>query len=542
MALLAGIESALADAGTALMLRFVRYGDDLAVYRQWHAEHRVDGVFLTDLRVDDPRPALLEQLGLPSLVHGGRRADDGWRFGQEEEAELLVGHLAALGHRSVLHVAGPADLVHELERRRAVEAAGRAAGMQVQTLTADYTHRGAEAQVEAAFGAGAQATAVVCSNDLMAVGAMRSLRRVKRDHPIALVSWDESVLCETAEPAITAVERHPYEAGRTSASLLLAALDGAALEPRALPRRLSCGRRAFRRPEPATRVQEIHGSDRLPSAVFRRWLKRVSRQRCRAPERGSVRPTRVGTTVRTPEPLWSTMTNRYLRRGGAALAGAALLVAAPLAAAPAFAGVPHPLSAAHVLLRTEGAGRLAAADRPAAALGTPGGRGPHPSRGDHAAGGVVHRRDPEAGREAGQGDRPEGRREAHGADARRLRRAWTRLLPVLLRRGRNRRGLPRLDRRRREGAVEGREGDRDRRAGRPREPAHPTARAPIRARTSPLSPPVASRTSSTRGRRSRRPTGTRSSTWTPGTAAGTASRTRRAGSKPQASRTCRASP
>ncbi len=38
------------------------------------------------------------------------------------------------------------------------------------------------------------------------------------------------------------------------------------------------------------------------------------------------------------------MTNRYLRRGGAALAGAALLVAAPLAAAPAFAGVPHPLS------------------------------------------------------------------------------------------------------------------------------------------------------------------------------------------------------
>ena len=29
---------------------------------------RVDGVFLTDLRVDDPRPALLESLGLPTVV------------------------------------------------------------------------------------------------------------------------------------------------------------------------------------------------------------------------------------------------------------------------------------------------------------------------------------------------------------------------------------------------------------------------------------------------------------------------------------------
>ena len=37
------------------------------------------------------------------------------------------------------------------------------------------------------------------------------------------------------------------------------------------------------------------------------------------------------------------MTNRFLRRGAAALAGAALLAAAPLASTPAFAGVAHPL-------------------------------------------------------------------------------------------------------------------------------------------------------------------------------------------------------
>jgi DNA-binding LacI/PurR family transcriptional regulator len=240
MALLAGIESGLAEADTALMLRFVPGvdGADLTIYRQWHAERRVDGVFLTDLRFDDPRPALLERLGLPYLVHGGRRADSGWRFGQEQEAQLLVAHLAQLGHRSLLHVAGPGALVHEEERHRAVEAACAAAGIALTTIDADYTHSGAAAAVLAALHHGTTATAVLCSNDPMAVGALMALRELGLERRTALVSWDDSVLCETASPAITAVQRRPYDAGRTSARLLLAGLRGEAPEPDPVPFRL----------------------------------------------------------------------------------------------------------------------------------------------------------------------------------------------------------------------------------------------------------------------------------------------------------------
>jgi DNA-binding LacI/PurR family transcriptional regulator len=240
MALLAGIESGLAEAGTALMLRFVPGHDDgdLTVYREWHAEHRVDGVFLTDLRFDDPRPALLEQLGLPYLVHGGRRADTGWRFGQEQEAELLVAHLAQLGHRSLLHVAGPRTLVHEEERHRAVAAACAAADIALTTATADYTHAGATAAVRTALASGAPATAVLCSNDPMAVGALTALRGLGLDRLTALVSWDDSVLCETATPAITAVQRRPYDAGLASARLLLAGLRGETPVPDPIPFRL----------------------------------------------------------------------------------------------------------------------------------------------------------------------------------------------------------------------------------------------------------------------------------------------------------------
>ena len=43
----------------------------MAVYRRWWGEHRVDGVLMVDLRVEDPRVDELVRLGLPAVVVGG---------------------------------------------------------------------------------------------------------------------------------------------------------------------------------------------------------------------------------------------------------------------------------------------------------------------------------------------------------------------------------------------------------------------------------------------------------------------------------------
>src|SRR4029450_6560541 len=69
---LAGIESTLTGQGMALVLQVVG-GDGTvggASYRPLAAEDRVDGVFLTDLRVEDSRFALLVQLGLSAIAVG----------------------------------------------------------------------------------------------------------------------------------------------------------------------------------------------------------------------------------------------------------------------------------------------------------------------------------------------------------------------------------------------------------------------------------------------------------------------------------------
>ena len=66
---IAGLETALSPRGHALLLQVAEH-DDHAAYRRLVQEGRVDGVFVTDLQVDDERPALLEELGLPAVVIG----------------------------------------------------------------------------------------------------------------------------------------------------------------------------------------------------------------------------------------------------------------------------------------------------------------------------------------------------------------------------------------------------------------------------------------------------------------------------------------
>src|SRR5829696_10406807 len=69
---LAGVESVLAERGSALVLQVV--GDDdeaeAASYRRLAGQGRVDGVFLNDMLVDDHRFGLLAGLGLPAVAVG----------------------------------------------------------------------------------------------------------------------------------------------------------------------------------------------------------------------------------------------------------------------------------------------------------------------------------------------------------------------------------------------------------------------------------------------------------------------------------------
>ncbi|MEU2870883.1 LacI family DNA-binding transcriptional regulator [Streptomyces olivoreticuli] len=236
--LVSGIQEVLAAHRLGLLFQMAEDIDaECAVYRRWWAERRVDGLLVVDPRADDPRPALLDELGLPAVVIGAPDGDGGtygaistlWADDTGAMASI-VGHLHALGHRRITHVAGLPELAHTRRRMACLRTEAERRGLpDVTSVTTDYSDaQGAEATRRLLSGP-QPPTAIVYDNDVMAVAglAVAAERGVSVPGELSIVAWDDSVLCRSTHPALTALTRDTPAFGRQAAQLLAALLAGA---------------------------------------------------------------------------------------------------------------------------------------------------------------------------------------------------------------------------------------------------------------------------------------------------------------------------
>jgi LacI family transcriptional regulator len=80
----------------------------------------------------------------------------------------------------------------------------------------------------------ARPDAILCANDLLAVGALKALRDARLDVPgdVALVGMDNTPLSEVTWPPLTSVDLGSAERARIAAELLLERIGNPAREPR----------------------------------------------------------------------------------------------------------------------------------------------------------------------------------------------------------------------------------------------------------------------------------------------------------------------
>nr|WP_205706800.1 LacI family DNA-binding transcriptional regulator [Kineococcus vitellinus] len=226
MQLITGIEAELAQQGTGLLLQMVPSEDAcVEVYRRWVAQGRVDGVLVSDIVHDDPRPAFLREAGLPAVAMGGDAALGLPRVvGDDERAvQQVVAHLAELGHRHVARVSGLPGLLHVRLRDEAFTAAARSAGLHPQLVSTDFTARASRRATERLLQRRVRPTAVVYDNDVMAVAGLAVVQAhgLRVPQEVALVAWDDSALCSLVHPRLTAVARDIRGLGALAARRLL---------------------------------------------------------------------------------------------------------------------------------------------------------------------------------------------------------------------------------------------------------------------------------------------------------------------------------
>ncbi|MHB9855116.1 LacI family DNA-binding transcriptional regulator [Streptomyces sp. Tue6028] len=233
--LISGIQEVLAERHLGLLFQVVEDVDaECGVYRRWWAEHRVDGVMVVDPRVDDPRPDLLDELGLPAVVIGGvpdaRHPGLSTVWADDAGAmAAVVDELYSLGHRRIVHIAGLPGLAHTERRIRTLRAEAVRRGLtEVRSVPTDYSDSEAAAVTRRVLEGGTPPTALVYDNDVMAVAGVAAATELGFSVPgqVSVVAWEDSALCRMVKPWLSALSRDTVEFGRTAAQELTALLDG----------------------------------------------------------------------------------------------------------------------------------------------------------------------------------------------------------------------------------------------------------------------------------------------------------------------------
>jgi DNA-binding LacI/PurR family transcriptional regulator len=240
--LLAGIEAELGRSGYVLVLSVVAdEAAELATYTRLAREGRVDGVLLTDARLDDPRYRLVGEFGLEAVVIGHPDAASGLPAVTTDERTAVaraVGALVDLGHRRIAHVAGPPALVHAAERRAAWRDALLAARLPPgRVVDGDFTRSGGARATRELFDDPEPPTAILFSNDLMAIGGLDVARElgVRIPEDLSIIGFDDIPIAEHVNPPLTTIRQDFVAAGAAATRRLLERLRGEPISPAAVP-------------------------------------------------------------------------------------------------------------------------------------------------------------------------------------------------------------------------------------------------------------------------------------------------------------------
>ncbi|HEV7741264.1 MAG TPA: LacI family DNA-binding transcriptional regulator [Pseudolysinimonas sp.] len=190
---------------------------------------RVDGFILGTGHTDDPLLAgAVERDVRVVLINRGTASDIPYPLVTGDDAAGItaaVDHLAGLGHRRVLHLAGPRDFTTSIVRADAFAAAADRRRLRHATnwLPALSIGAGRDAMDEVLSDRRAAWTAVVAANDLVALGVMRSLREHGLGCPadMSVIGFNDMPFAADFSPPLTTVNVPHLQMGAECARLLL---------------------------------------------------------------------------------------------------------------------------------------------------------------------------------------------------------------------------------------------------------------------------------------------------------------------------------
>ena len=176
-------------------------------------ERKVDGVAVLTFGEEEP---VLDQLAfrdIPIVLAEFRLSDPKAStilLDYSTGIRAAVDHLFQLGHRKIGYLAGPHKLHSAVTRENDFQAAMQAAGLQLQKkwiIECDHTLKGGVVGFGKLQSLPMRPTALLCSNDMTAIGVLRAayLQGLRVPHDLSVIGLDDIDFAEFTLPPLTTI-------------------------------------------------------------------------------------------------------------------------------------------------------------------------------------------------------------------------------------------------------------------------------------------------------------------------------------------------
>ncbi len=192
-------------------------------------KRKIDGIIVASSQVDN---SILKQLTDTDvnfvLVDWCKRniKVDSLYFDYKVGIAEAVSHLVSVGHRDIYFIGGPKNLkTAEIRIRNFIDIMESYKDLRLNYKILEGNHK-----IDGGYEAARKMlknkdlpTAVMCSNDLTAIGAMKAFQSGGLEIPedISIIGLDNIALTEIVSPELTTIELERYKIGKTAMEMLL---------------------------------------------------------------------------------------------------------------------------------------------------------------------------------------------------------------------------------------------------------------------------------------------------------------------------------
>lgn len=203
-------------------------------------ERGVDGLVLVGAKRPAETVEMLKRSGKPCIatyITGSSSAGPTIGFSNRDASAALIDHLVGLGHRRIGMFAGITSCNDRAAQRLAGAAARmRRHGLQLHgpsTVELPYTIQAARAQFRAMHARKHLPTAIICGNDILAMGVMFEAAVLGLNIPrqLSVVGFDNHPLTAHLTPSLTTIDVPADKMGEIAANNLIQAIANGTQPP-----------------------------------------------------------------------------------------------------------------------------------------------------------------------------------------------------------------------------------------------------------------------------------------------------------------------